>query len=109
METLLLDVRHNLVEGFPWLALQFQGRVGVTGIKISKCCGHGSRRSYIRVTDQLPRSDQQLFDSGKLLWRFSGSNQNINININNPVHGSNVLIQTESNDGILQLTEVEIL
>ena len=59
----------------PWLALDYGTLVTVKRVELfnrADCCGDRTRNVDIRVSNELPPSDTQMFFRGQLLGHFPG-------------------------------------
>ena len=59
----------------PWLALDYGTLVTVKRVELfnrADCCGDRTRNVDIRVSNELPTSDAQMFFRGQLLGHFAG-------------------------------------
>ena len=77
-ETTSIDNLCHTYEPFPrapWLALDYGTLVTVKRVELfnrADCCGDRTRNVDIRVSNELPTSDAQMFFRGQLLGHFAG-------------------------------------
>ena len=98
----------------PWLALEFSGPVRVTKVDIynraDECgwCAEKTRNLEVRLTDELPTTEDQMYTGGHLLGTFEGpGTRGQIIKVEGAARtGRYVLIQMNSQD-CLNLHEVE--
>ena len=109
------DICHtNCGQSSPWLALEFPGPVRVTKVDIynrgDECrwCAERTKNLEVRVTDELPTSEDEMYTGGQLLGTFAGpGTPGQIIKVEGPARtGRYVLIQMNSRD-CLNLHEVE--
>ena len=98
----------------PWLALEFLEPVKVTRVDIynrgDKCgrCAARTKNLEVRLADELPTSEDQMFTGGQLLGAFLGPGKKGQIiRVEGPARtGRYALIQMNNRD-CLNLHEVE--
>ena len=59
----------------PWIAINFGTKVTVIRVEIfipDNCCGAQTRNVYVRVSNDLPTSGNEMFFGGSLLGSFRG-------------------------------------
>ena len=100
----------------PWLALEFSGPVSVSRVDIynrvdNSITAARLKNVEVRLTEELPTSDDQMYTGGELLGTFKGpgtlEQKVIKVDGNAPKIGRYVLIQMNSRD-CLNLFEVEV-
>ena len=105
----------NGQENAPWLALEFSGPVNVTRVDIYNRVDNPTmaarfRNVEVRLTEELPTSDDQMYTGGELLGTFKGpgtvEQKVIKVDGNAPKIGRYVLIQMRHRE-TLNLYEVE--
>ena len=106
----------NCSTNTPWLALEFSGPVNVTRVDIYNRVDNPTmaarfKNVEVRVTEELPTSDHQMYTGGELLGTFTGPGTKdqtiIKVEGKAPKIGRYVLIQMNSRD-CLNLFEVEV-
>ena len=105
----------NCSTNTPWLALEFSGPVNVTRVDIynrvdNSITAARLKNVEVRLTEELPTSDDQMYTGGELLGTFKGPGTKdqtiIKVDGNAPKIGRYVLIQMNNRD-CLNLYEVE--
>ena len=69
------DMCHTQKEPCPWIALDFATSVTVNRVELvnrRNCCGERTRNVYVRISDELPTSGEEMFKGGNLLGSFTG-------------------------------------
>ena len=59
----------------PWLAIDYKTSVSVQRVEIfnrGDCCGERTRNVDVRISNELPTSDSQMFSGGTLFGHFAG-------------------------------------
>ena len=59
----------------PWLAIDYGKLVSVRRVEIFNrlgCCGNRAKNVDVRVSNNLPTTDKQMFSGGALLGHFAG-------------------------------------
>ena len=62
-------------ERAPWLAIDYGTSVLVKRVEIynrEDCCGERTKNVEVRISNELPTSDSQMFSGGSLLGQFAG-------------------------------------
>ena len=70
---------HTNGEPSPWLAIDYGTTVTVKTVEIFNrdgCCGDRTKNVDVRVSNELPTSDNQMFSGGSLLGHFAGPGTN---------------------------------
>ena len=70
---------HTNGEPSPWLAIDYGTTVTVKTVEIFNrdgCCGDRTKNVDVRVSNELPTSDNQMFSGGSLLGHFTGPGTN---------------------------------
>ena len=106
----------NCSTNTPWLALEFSGQVNVTRVDIynrvdNSITAARLKNVEVRLTEELPTSDDQMYTGGELLGTFKGPGTKgqtiIKVDGNAPKIGRYVLIQMNHRN-CLNLYEVEV-
>ena len=66
---------HTEAEIAPWIALHYNTPVIVRRVVLFNrvdCCGERTKGVQVRISDELPRSGNELFTGGTLFGRFDG-------------------------------------
>ena len=66
---------HTRNDPYPWIAIDYGTTVTVQRVEIFNrrgCCGHRTRKVYVRISDNLPTSGSQIFSGGTLFGHFAG-------------------------------------
>jgi len=103
---------HTQNEPSPWLAIDYRTRIMVNRVEIfnrEACCGESTKNVYVRVSNELPTSANEMFSGGSLLGHFAGpafNGQRIVITGRAAV-GRYVIVQMDNGeDSALNLKEV---
>ena len=66
---------HSSGASAPWLAVDYGTSVSIRWVEIFNrrdCCGDRTKNVNVRVSDDLPTTDKQMFSGGALLGQFAG-------------------------------------
>ena len=66
---------HSSAASAPWLAVDYVASVSIRWVEIFNrrdCCGDRTKNVNVRVSDELPTTDKQMFSGGALLGHFAG-------------------------------------
>ena len=66
---------HSYGGATPWIAVDYGTRVSVQRVEIfnrADCCGERTQNVDVRISDELPTSDNEMFSGGTLLGHFAG-------------------------------------
>merc|ERR1719370_199054 len=66
---------HSWGASAPWLAVDYVASVSIRWVEIFNrrdCCGDRTKNVNVRVSDDLPTTDKQMFSGGALLGHFAG-------------------------------------
>ena len=66
---------HTGNDATPWLAIDYGTSVTVHRVEIfnrQDCCGERTRNVDVRISDELPTSDSQMFSGGTPFGHFAG-------------------------------------
>ena len=70
---------HTVNDRYPWLALYYGKTYAIQTVQIFNrydCCGERTRNVEVRVSEELPTTDNQKFSGGSLLGTFPGPGTN---------------------------------
>ena len=70
---------HTNHEATPWIAIDYGTRVIVERVEIfnrADCCGDRTQNVDVRISDELPTTDNHMFSGGTLLGHFAGPGTN---------------------------------
>merc|ERR1719187_2579775 len=104
---------HSYPSVAPWLAIDYGTSVEIERVEIFNrrdCCGDRTKNVVVRISNDLPTTDSQMFSGGALLGQFSGpgtDGEHIIIT-GGPLSGRYVIVQMSDNhdDHIINLNEV---
>ena len=68
----MCHTRRNL---YPWFAVDYGKTFAINRVEIFNrrdCCGDRTKNINVRVSDDLPTTDKQMFSGGALLGHFAG-------------------------------------
>ena len=66
---------HSYPSVAPWLAIDYGTSVEIEKVEIFNrrdCCGDQTKNVEVRISNELPTTDSQMFSGGALLGHFSG-------------------------------------
>jgi len=104
---------HSSGASAPWLAVDYVASVSIRWVEIFNrrdCCGDRTKNVNVRVSDDLPTTDKQMFSGGALLGHFAGpgtDGQHIVIS-GGPLFGRYVIFQMNNSDAIASLNLAEV-
>merc|ERR1712061_128497 len=106
------SICHTSETATPWIAIDYGTSVTVQRVEIFNrhhCCGSRTKNVDVRISDELPTSETQMFSGGTLLGHFAGpgtDGQHIVIS-GQAASGRYVIVQMDNGGLPMNLDEVK--